>query len=1359
MKKLRYIILIILFTIFSMISIIVFSNLTIIVNHVFKDIVKANIRVENIRLDGFNVIGENVTINTLDNKPITKIEEVKFILSPLAITKLRNVSINRGHILVSFDKNGKMNLENIFSFSDSQESKLKPNVYTTSIGRVDINDVDVTYETFEYDKPIKINTYSTSGYLDISNEKQFIIKVEGKTHSIDNKLNGKVGFKYDYLTNNMNVSIDNVHLKSDVLQYASLDFLDSEDFNASGYINLDLSTKDYKTDIKLSGFAYKFKYLDYDRILDKVKFDMAFKDDILNLDANSKINEKDVKLNINFKLNDILDIKLNLEDMPYEEIKKYNLVKKYNIDINSNINLDANFIFNMKNTVELNDLSVNLSTKKLEYKNFIFKDLKAFLGSKNFNIKSKLISNLESYNIDNEISVDADFDLFNLKGNIKSFIKNNTEIEKLKEMHLNIEVDTLKNISANLSNNYLNANFKYELGEKNHTLNLILNDGKNNIILTGNTNKNTYEHKYNISVNYYDNKLKFDLSGKEKEINIKTKLEILNLSRNDIYLYGANIEGDIKNILSKNRKANLDVNVSELWYKYQRLNNVSFKVDYENEIIKLLEIKNENLKANVLYNLKDKLLDIDLNLDNYMVYTTNKYVDVNLLLSKLNLKAKGNFENFKIVSKLEKSDLVINGENVGKLEYDIKTENSNIILNSRLNEKPISTFEYNQKNKNIKLDLILKEELQNLIKMKKINANLDVEAKLEGKIDSINGNIKIDTKNIFYDKFRSPNLKLDADLYKINLFSNDIDGIIDIKEFSILTASKNEKIYTLKEKIDMSKLDVDIKVENKIYDLANISKDLKGKIEISGFLKLNRKEVYANINLDSKKIIIGDNVFTNLILLAQVDKNGFDIGKGYVEYEKNPLLVYGYMFFNPFTYNLRMLAQDFNIDFLNLNKKISNANGKVNININLEPDKVSGDINVNKLSMKTNNIDIKDLDINVLLLNNKIKIEKISSIINGGLFNLVGDIEIPKIDKEIVLNKKINLNNINLRMTTNKVNLKYKSNNMLISSIIDVKKDLLAGAIDIQGGNINNIDFIVSNKKSGTDGYFISIIKEMLYNTLEDYEVKLDINIIKNLNINIANYLVIQKIKGGIIGNIKLNVKELKPYIIGKINLVDGSYMFNTNLFNIDRFVVSLDGSSKINPHIELISSTTKNNEKINISIDSKLEDIKINLSSDTNKTREKIVNELTLNTSKNNVGKDLINFATTTAVNQLLNTVTIPLERTLGLTKLELNTNNMEISSLEASRIFKNINANLFIQGKVYNDLYWNFRTSIPFDTGSNAIHYNLGLAYGLRGNFNTEFGINIDTYPNGKKDVGAYLGISYKKDMLYLLDLFKKK
>ncbi|VWL85118.1 translocation/assembly module TamB domain-containing protein [Oceanivirga miroungae] len=1360
MKKLRYIILMLLVTIFSMLSFIILSNLTLIVNYVFKDIVKANISVGNIELKGFKVIGKNVIVNTLDNKPVAKIENVSFKINPLAITKLKNIKINSGFVLVSMDKNNILNVEKIFK--DFENSKLSPKVYTTSISKIELENIDVRYETHEFNDLIELDAYNVNGYMDISKVKDFFIDVNGKVKSPTNEKDGWVRYKYDKLKDVISIEMKDISAKKEIAQFSETDLFYADDYTASGHIDLSFAGKKLLgSNIELNGYANNLKYIDYDEKIKKVYFDMKMKDEKVNLNAKSKIDGKNVEFDLDLVLDKSLDVKLNLEDMSYKKMKKFDLIKKYDIDLESNINFDGKFSFDIikQDEVNLKDLSIKLDTKKLKYKDYEIKNIFADINSNKQNIKAKLETNVKGYDINSDIYVESNLNLLNKKGNAKVLIENNIDIEKLKKLNIDFEFKGLDDIKAKLYNKYILTDIKYDLVKDVNYLNINLKDGENNLSIIGNTDNLSYLHDYKIKANYDKYNVDLELSGQKYEFNLKPTIKISKFSRDDLYLYNTTIKGNISNILSDDIEVKMNANISELWYKYQRLKDVNLDILYRDNLLKLNNIKNDKLAANLSYDIKNEKLDLDLKLLDYMLYTTNKNIDANLLISNLSLKAKGKLNDLVVESRLDKSDLSINDKHIADLEYDINTIENDIVMNTKLNDKKFFKLEYLKDSKDVKLDLNLEEDLKNFLKIDDASAKIKLNSKLEGKKDSLKGNIDLSIKDIIYKEYKIPNIKLNTDISNVNVFSNELNGIVNIKEFSSYNENENDKIFSLKEKIDLSNLDVDIKLEKRSFDLSNVSERLSGKIEASGIFKLDKNEMYGNISLDSKQIKIEDNKFTNLIFLAQMDKNGFDIGQGYIEYQKNPLLVDGYMLFKPFTYNIRMIAQDFNLDFLKFNKKISESGGIANINASFEPSRFKGDIKVENFLLKTKDLDIKNTNIDVLLLNRLVNIDRLTSNINGGNFSLVGQVEVPKMDKNSITNKKLNLDNINLRMTTNNVDLKYAKNNAVLSSIIDFKKNLISGAIDIHGGNINNIDFINSNKNSKTKSYFVSFIKEILYNTLEDYETKLDIDIVKDININVPNYLVIQKIKGSLNGNLKLNVKKLNPYIIGKLNLVNGSYLFNTNLFNIDRLSIDLDGGSKLNPHIDLISSTLKNNEKINITINSKLEDMKIKLSSSTNKTREELINELTLNTSQKNLGKDLINFATTTAVNQLINTFINPLEKTLGLTKLELNTNNLSIPSLEASRIFKNINANLFIQGKIYKNLYWDFRTSIPFDTSTNPIHYGLGLSYELKGNLNAVLGLDIDTYPNGQKDVGGYLGISYKKDAMYLSEIFKNK
>lgn len=62
----------------------------------------------------------------------------------------------------------------------------------------------------------------------------------------------------------------------------------------------------------------------------------------------------------------------------------------------------------------------------------------------------------------------------------------------------------------------------------------------------------------------------------------------------------------------------------------------------------------------------------------------------------------------------------------------------------------------------------------------------------------------------------------------------------------------------------------------------------------------------------------------------------------YLDYENNPLIVEGYLTYPNIDYSLRLIANDFNLKFLEIAHKFKKSNGTVNFNMFIEKNNVEG---------------------------------------------------------------------------------------------------------------------------------------------------------------------------------------------------------------------------------------------------------------------------------------------------------------------------------------------------------------------------------------------------------------------------------
>ena len=102
----------------------------------------------------------------------------------------------------------------------------------------------------------------------------------------------------------------------------------------------------------------------------------------------------------------------------------------------------------------------------------------------------------------------------------------------------------------------------------------------------------------------------------------------------------------------------------------------------------------------------------------------------------------------------------------------------------------------------------------------------------------------------------------------------------------------------------------------------------------------------------------------------QTNNEGINVSEIYLEYENNPLLLDGYVTYGLNDYNFRLLANNFNLKFLEISDKIKESSGIVNANLYFKKNQFDGNINLDNLTLKT-----KDNMVNVANLNSKVNVK------------------------------------------------------------------------------------------------------------------------------------------------------------------------------------------------------------------------------------------------------------------------------------------------------------------------------------------------------------------------------------------------
>ena len=857
-----------------------------------------------------------------------------------------------------------------------------------------------------------------------------------------------------------------------------------------------------------------------------------------------------------------------------------------------------------------------------------------------------------------------------------------------------------------------------------------------------------------------------------------------------------------------NDLTNLDMTVNakvkELQFENQRLRNVTANLGIKDNAVNIASIRNENLNASGKYNIKSGKMDINAVLKDYMLYDTSPY-KVNLKVRNLDANLTGT------VDKLSGSIIMPSAPTTIKSTY-VGDTNASISIKDGLMRFDDVTLRENKLNGTYDLktgisdiELSLNEpDIPKLLDMKELTFGTKSNLKLKGNLNNFNLEGQLALNNMSLKSYKIPHIVAD-----IKYSNGTIDklfkyGTFDLQKLRFI-GDNQETLFETQTKFDLANVNIDYQLEKQKFSLDSIQ-DLKdkgysGDIDFGFFYRGSFEKFITGVKIKSDSVKLSGFPVKNVDIDLQADEKALNIGQFYLEYEKNPLLVNGYVQFIPVKYNVSMLAKDFNLDFLGINKDIEQASGVANIDAIFSNEATTGHILLNNFNYKTKDkltlIDNVNTDIN--LKNNKLIVNRLDGGYNGGTFKVTGDLDVPTIPNDFMKTKRLELGKFELNANLKNVGLHYGTGiDFALSGNAIFTENRLFGDLVVNNAQIREIpNFNSSNsenaemenseqqKKKEQDKTIVEgIVEEVIDKILKQYTVELNVQAGDNVKINIPNVSIVRNIKGTVKGSSEITYADSQIGIDGEYGITKGSFSVNGNDFKIEgaeiRFVPSINGltASVSDPFVIFDASTVVNGDRIEISVNGNISNPEIRFTSSSGKTREEIISLLAFNTvignsdkpgeNKDNsadgvvVAGSLVN----TALNELfLSSVTGKIKDVLGISKFNVSTN------VDRSNKTGEYSAatTLTLQNNLYKDrLFWNASVKFPYQTSKNdeknPIGYNAWLSYGVSNGLDLRIGgeslkrsSSSTNMSNGAK-INYYFGVDFSTKADTFGDLFKK-
>ena len=994
---------------------------------------------------------------------------------------------------------------------------------------------------------------------------------------------------------------------------------------------------------------------------------------------------------------------------------------------------------------------------------------------------------------------------------------------KYKNLHANGKINDLANLDMTVNAKASELQFENQR-LRNVTGNLEIKDNVVNIASIRNENLNA-SGRYDIKSgkmdinarlkNYMftDNNLPSKMNVKIGTLNANLTGTADKLSGNyELYSpYGEYVveyeklhaNGKINNLSKLDLTAN--AKMDELWLNYQRLKDVTANLELKDNVVNILSIKNENLNASGNYNLKTGNMNINAGLKDYMLYDTSPY-KVNLKVKNLDANLKGTVNKLSGNITIPSAPTTIKSTYVGDTNAHISIKDGIMRFDDvTLRDNRLSGT-YNLVTGISDIGLALNEpDIPKLLEMKDLTFGTKSNLNLKGDLNNFNLEGQIAFGNMSFKTYKIPHIVADIKYSNGNIDKLFKYGTFDLQKLRFI-GDNQETLFETQTKFDLANVNIDYQLEKQKFSLDSIQ-DLKdkgysGDIDFGFMYRGSFDKFISGVKIKADSIKLSGFPVKNVDIDLQANEKSLNIGQFYLEYENNPLLLNGYVQFTPVKYNVSMLAKDFNLDFLGIDKNIAQAGGIANVDAIFSNEATTGHILLNNFNYKTKDqlTLVDNVNANIDLKNSKLIVNRLDGGYNGGTFKVTGDLDVPTIPADFMKTKRLELGKFELNADLNNVGLHYGTGiDFALSGNAIFTENRLFGDLVVNNAQIREIPDFNSSKANTTESQKAKkeqdksivegIVEEVIDKIMKQYTINIGVQAGNNVKINIPNVSLVKNIKGTVKGSSEITYDDGQIGIDGEYGITKGSFSVNGNDFKIDgaeiRFVPSINGvtASVSDPFVVFDASTKVDGDRIEINVSGNVSNPEIRFSSSSGKTREEIISMLALNTLVGNSGKpgengdnsvdglvvagSLVN----TALNELfLSSVTGKIKDALGMSKFAVSTN------VDRSNKTGEYSAatTLTLQDNLYKDkLFWNAAFKFPYQTSKsdekNPIGYNAWLSYSVSNGLDLRAGgesfkrsSSSASMGNGSR-INYYFGVDFstKADTFgdILKKIFKKK
>lgn len=1385
------------------------------------------VKTKNIEFKDKKIYVEKIELLDNDGKLMVFIPEASATYDSLLSRKVKEIKIPKAQAFIKRNKKKKINFVTAFYKEDKKREdkkevmkNYKPSIYRFA-DKIIIDDIELNYEDLNYSKPI-VKTINTSGELRFNDKNALEIYVKAKKNT-KNQADIEYIFSNEKEPYSMIIKSKNIKFEKEWGQY----IWDSPKLHyLNGLVSSDIKLSYLENFGKLVLKDGKLVYDDYEEQIKDIKLDVLFDEKNINIIGGYNIFNNKEKVNLTYT-DKGLNIVSSLKSVDAHKILKYKPLQSKKLDL-SEVNIKDIFLNYNYSKDKGSVLNIEADLDKSKFKNIIFKDFKLKFSSKDDKKSLK-----DSYILVNIFGMDEkiDFDMNKQKDSydfiVKTNSKNNENLipnleakikAKNKKDKINLEFvsDLIKFEGKYLKEEKLlklfDKNFTLALDNKNKFISFKqVKNIKNNLGLDAyyNFKNNDFNLEYdaanfNLEKKYKGDKIYLKFSGKGK---IKKEGNVLN-SEGEIIDLSGGYKGFIENLNAKyftrqeDSKAVTELHgeIDKIGYSKYKLSGLKIDLGLKEKILKIFDIENAKLFTKGEINLKEKIIDLD--------FQINNLNNQDLLLDKLSFNLgslKGSlFGNLKNPnSEVYFKDLLIDLEKYGKINSkgELYLKNKKITIPKIEVDKNKLSGNYDMNNGKYSGKInVFEENMSKFSSLKELRgrfiSQINIFGNFSKEFKDFNAEIEGNLDRVFFKSKEIPNFyfkgKYSAD--------NFINGVLEIEKLSILNARKKE-IIALDGYADLNKkhLEISTKKNLQIIDISKLKRYLekdyiKGNLLTNFSIKGKFTNPYYSLDIKSEDTKIKEVLLDKVEISLDGNLDRVNLKNLGVEYFKNKFFGAGFYNLKDKLYSLELKSNKLNFVVLNRflkDKNIEVSSGNAALDFKLNSKNSSGFLKAYDLNLKIPqyNFKVSKLNSNIFLKGNKINIKNISSDLNEGTFEAAGFIEVPRsldmFDKNI-------LKNLNYSIETKLNNFEHtfsKVSNFLIHSNILLSNKKIEGAIYLDKGTIYDIP---NNYKS-----IWRIISSFLFKKVEkknrleaankkaEYELPDYLKDLPSLNLAIimSNPLIIDmnnfttfadEVKGKVYANLNLKGENGKFYILGSGEAQEAYLVLNSNKFILERALISFNDKSiflpKFNPNIYLESKVNLNGDEMGFDINGDLKRLRYNIVSrngSSNGELDALISDIKNGEVQTEINTPYYNLLKSLISDQITNTVfggtSKKIKKMFKLSKFRLKSDitTLDINDGEYFRNKRNdsvnhfnINTILEVEDNIYKDkLFINASTKL-FSTGT-----NLDTKYSKIKDTNIrEYDVNLE-YRYKDYSVGVGVGSIPQKYRISAEENYKEK